>query len=185
MSSFRKFNPNKNDGKGFNLMKNRILIIVAAKLLNHSGQVTESQHPNYWIAAATLLKTATTPWPPAKPKQGKRMVTGQCRPLLQVETGRLMLPERRWKCKWNVTSCSWQAKLGTLRTGKITYLQFLSLFVAYRGRQGNIALFRSWKHSDWCFQLDAGSARCNIANVGAIWTAALYPKQTEYLFPDL
>ena len=33
------------------------------------------------------------------------MVSGQRRPLLQVETGPIMLPERRWKRKWNVTSC--------------------------------------------------------------------------------
>ena len=35
---------------------------------------------------------------------------GKLRPLLQVETGRLMPPERCWKRKLNVTSCSWQGE---------------------------------------------------------------------------
>ena len=43
---------------------------------------------------------------------------GKLRPLLQVETGLLMPPERCWKRKLNVISCSWQAKLNTLDTEK-------------------------------------------------------------------
>ena len=34
--------------------------------------------------------------------------------LVQVETGSLMLPYRRWKRKGNVTLCSWYTKSGTL-----------------------------------------------------------------------
>ena len=74
----------------------------------------------------------------------------QPRPLLQVETARLMLPERRWKCKGNVTSCSWQATLGTLPTVKIPACNsFLCSWP--RGGRGNVALFCSWKGSNWCF----------------------------------
>ena len=51
---------------------------------------------------------------------------GQRRPLLQVETGQLMLPNRRQKRKWNVTSCSWKAKLGTLHTEKNYLFAFLT-----------------------------------------------------------
>ena len=48
------------------------LLIAAAKLLNHGSQITELRQPNYWIMAATLLKTTTTFWPPTKPGQGER-----------------------------------------------------------------------------------------------------------------
>ena len=45
-----------------------------------------------------------------------------------------MLPARRWKRKWDVASCSWYAKLGTLHTEKIYLLANLS-FV--RGTEGD------------------------------------------------
>ena len=54
------------------------------------------------------------------------MATGQRRPLLQVETGRSMLPDRRQKRKLNVTSCSWKTKLGILHTEKNYLLAFLT-----------------------------------------------------------
>ena len=57
-------------------------------------------------------------------------------PLLQVETGRLMLPERCWKRKWDVTSCSWQAKLNTLDRGQ-NYL--LAIFSFVCGAEGDRA----------------------------------------------
>ena len=229
---------------------------------------------------------------------------GQRRPLLQVETDQLMLPDHRQKYKWNVTSCSWKAKLGTLHTERKNYLLALFTFVhgakhdramspssasrngsidasklslevqmdrhfmelagkavdfthgknyllailsfvygvegneatllsfatenkaidasnsslevliatrymqrgckwehfthgkpklvcwslsvyKLRGRRGNVFLFWNWKSSDWCFQLVAGSAQCNIANAGCMWTVALYPRQTKYIFVDL
>ena len=65
---------------------------------------------------------------------------GQLRSLLQVETGRLMLPERCWKRKLNVTSCSWQAKLGTLDMEK-NYL--LASFTFVRGAEGDRATLPS------------------------------------------
>ena len=63
-------------------------------------------------------------------------VIGKRHPLLQVETGRLMLPKRCWKCKLNVTSCSWQAKLNTLDTEK-NYL--LAIFNFVHGAEGDEA----------------------------------------------
>ena len=74
--------------------------------LSRGSQITESRQPHYWIAVAKLLKTATTFWPPTNLRQGERPATRQRHPLLQVETGRLMLPDRRQKFKWNLTSCS-------------------------------------------------------------------------------
>ena len=97
----------------------RKLLIAASKLLNRGIQITESRHPNYWIAASKLLKTATSFWPPGKPRQGGRTATGQRRPLLQVEMGRSMLPDRRQKRKLNATSCSRKTKLGILHTEKM------------------------------------------------------------------
>ena len=55
-------------------------------------------------------------------------VTGQRRTLVQVQRRRLMLPARRWKCKWHVASCNWYAKSRTLHTEKI-YLPANLLFV--------------------------------------------------------
>ena len=63
---------------------------------------------------------------------------GQRRPLVQVEAGRLMLPPRHRKWKWNVTSYTWYAKLGTLHTGINYLLMILSLVC---GVEGNVALF--------------------------------------------
>ena len=51
-----------------------------------------------------------------------------------------MLPERCWKRKLNVTSCSWQAKLGTLDTEK-NYL--LAIFTFVRGAEGDRATLPS------------------------------------------
>ena len=169
---------------------------------------------------------------------------GQRRPLLQVETGGLVLPDRRQKHKCNVTSCCWKAKLATFHREKnyllVTFSFFrgsegdratlpssasrngsidasrLSLeaqmqrdfmqlegevghfahgkkvpdFAFYlcswcRGRRGNVALFCSWKRSDWCFQFVAGSAYCNFINAKGMQTAALCPRQTKCLFADL
>ena len=57
---------------------------------------------------------------------------GQCRPFLKVETVRFMLPDCLWKRKWNMTSCSWKAKLDTLHTKK-TYLLAPFTFVCGTG----------------------------------------------------
>ena len=46
------------------------------------------------------------------------MATKQHRPLLQVGIGRFMLQDCLWKCRWNITSRCWTAKLGTLHMGK-------------------------------------------------------------------
>ena len=72
---------------------------------------------------------------------------GHLRSLLQVETGRLMLPERCWKRKWNVTSCSWQAKLGTLDTEE-NYL--LAIFTFVRGAVGDRATLPSSASRNGC-----------------------------------
>ena len=61
---------------------------------------------------------------------------GQRRPLLQVETGRSMPPDRRQKRKWNVTFCSWKMKLGISRTGKNYPLALLTFI---RGTEGDRA----------------------------------------------
>ena len=74
--------------------------------------------------------------------------TGQRRPLLQVETGRSMLPDRRQKRKLHVTSCSWKTKLGILHTEKKLPACAFYLCSWRRGRRGNVALFYSWKRSD-------------------------------------
>ena len=66
--------------------------------------------------------------------------TGQRRLLLQVKTGRLMVPDRRQNRKWNVTSCSWQAKLGTLHTERITCFRLFPLFVAQRATKQRLPL---------------------------------------------
>ena len=55
----------------------------------------------------------------------------------------------------------------------------------WRGRRGNVALFCSWKPSDWCFQLVAGGGYCNFINAKGMQTAALYPRQTKHLFAIL
>ena len=170
-------------------------------------------------------------------------VIGQRRPLLKVETGWLMLPDRRQKCKWNLTSCRWKTKFGTLHTEK-NYLLALFTFVhgaegdratlpscasrngsidasklsleaqmerdfmqleikvghfahkkklpacAFhlcswrRGWWGNVALFCSWKRSNWCFQLVAGSGYCSFINAKGMQIVALYPWQTKHLFAD-
>ena len=60
--------------------------------------------------------------------------TGERRLLLQVEMGRLMLPDCLWKRTVNMTSCSWKAKLGTLHTEKY-YL--LALFTFVCGVEGD------------------------------------------------
>ena len=155
-----------------------------------------------------------------------------------------MLPDCLWKHKWNVTSCCWKVKLGTLHTEK-NYLLAISTFFhgvegdeatstsfiaesatidasrsslealiatckcrgrancstlptanktsvcrflilhKRRGRRGNIALFCSWKSSNWCFQLVVGSAYCIFVYVEGMRTATLYPRQTKYLFAEL
>ena len=155
-----------------------------------------------------------------------------------------MLPNRRQKRKWNLTSCSWKTKFGTLhmekklpacafylclwrrgRQGNIALfckwkrvdlcIQIVArsancmlllaagrrswafthgkklpacafyLCLWHRGRRGNVSLFYSWKRVDLCFQLVAGSAYCNFINAKGMQTAALYLRQTEYLFADL
>ena len=50
-----------------------------------------------------------------------------------------MLPDRRQKRKWNVTSGSWKTKLGTLHTEKKNYLLALLTFV--RGAEGDRSTF--------------------------------------------
>ena len=54
-------------------------------------------------------------------------------PLLQVETGRSMLPDCRQKRKLNVTSCSWKTKLGILQTEKNYLLAFLTIVHGAKG----------------------------------------------------
>ena len=52
-----------------------------------------------------------------------------------------MLPDCLWKGKWNVTSCCWKAKLGTLHTEK-NYL--LALFTFVHSAEGERATFPSF-----------------------------------------
>ena len=66
--------------------------------------------------------------------------TGQRRPLLQVKTGRLMVPDRRQNRKWKVTSCSWQSKLGTLHTKRLTCFRLFPLFMVQRATKQRLPL---------------------------------------------
>ena len=75
-----------------------------------------------------------------KLRQGERTATGQHRALLLLEIGRLILPDGRQKCKWNVSSCSWKAKFGTVHTENI-YL--LAIFPLICGTEGDRATLPS------------------------------------------
>ena len=65
------------------------------------------------------------------------------RPLLQVETGRLILLDRRQKHKWNVTICSWKAKLCTLHTEKILACEIFSFVHDAEGDRATSSSFAS------------------------------------------
>ena len=111
--------------------------------------------------------------------------TRQRRPLLQLKTRGLMLPERPWKRSLQLGICRGDANGNILPTAnKIPVCRSLIVY-KQRGRRGNVALFYSRKRSGWCFRLVAGSAYCN--SVYARWDAmeTLYPRQTKYLFADL
>ena len=83
---------------------------MESKLLNCCSQITKNYHHLFTTYEAKARQThgdnATSP----------------------IETGRLMLLYRRQKHKWNVTVCSWKAKLGTLHREK-NYMLALFTFV--------------------------------------------------------
>ena len=87
---------------------------------------------------------------------------GQRLPLLQIETGRLMLPNCLWKRKCNVTSCSWKAKLGTLHTEK-NYLT--SLFTFVRGVEGDKATSPSFAAENEAIDASSLSLEALIATL--------------------
>ena len=86
--------------------------------------------------------------------------TGQRRTLVQVQRGRLMLPDRRWKRKWHVASCSWYSKLGSLHTEKIYLLANLS-FV--RGAEGDWATSPSFSIVNGPIDASSSSLEAPIA----------------------
>ena len=88
--------------------------------------------------------------------------TGQRRPLLQVETGRSMLPDSRQKRKLHVTSCSWKTKLGILHTEK-NYLLALSIFV--RGVEGDEVTSPSFTTGNEAIDASSSSLEALIATL--------------------
>ena len=88
--------------------------------------------------------------------------TGQRRPLLQVETGRSMLPDRRQKRKLHVTSCSWKTKLG-IYTRKKNYL--LALFIFVRGVEGDEATSPSFTAGNEAIDASSSSLEALIATL--------------------
>ena len=86
--------------------------------------------------------------------------TGQRRPLLQVEMGRLMLPDCLWKRTVNVTSCNWKAKLGTLHMEK-NYL--LALFTFVCGVEGDEATSPSFLAENQAIDASSSSLEAVIA----------------------
>ena len=66
---------------------------------------------------------------------------GQCRSLLQEKRGRIMLPKCYLKRKWNVISCSWQAKLGTLHLEKNYLVAILSFVHGVEGDEATLPSF--------------------------------------------
>ena len=73
-----------------------------------------------------------------------------------------MLPDCLWKRKWNVTSCSWNAKLGTLHT-KQNYL--LALFTFIRGVEGDKATSPSFAAENEAIDASSSSLEALIATV--------------------
>ena len=71
-----------------------------------------------------------------------------------------MLPDRRQKRKWNVTSCCWKAKLGTLHTEK-NYL--LALFISVRGVEGDEATSLSFAAENEAIDASSSSLEALIA----------------------
>ena len=86
--------------------------------------------------------------------------TRQRCPLLQVETGRLMLPDCLWKRKWNMTSCSWKSKLGTFHTKK-NYL--LALFIFVHGVEDDEATSPSFAAENAAIEASSSSLEALIA----------------------
>ena len=73
-----------------------------------------------------------------------------------------MLPDCLWKRKWNVTSCSWKAKLGTLHTEK-NYLT--SLFTFVRGVEGDEATSPSFAAENEAIDASSSSLEALIATL--------------------
>ena len=71
-----------------------------------------------------------------------------------------MLPDCLWKRKWNVTSCSWKAKLGTLHTEK-NYL--FALFIFFCGVEGDEATSPSFAAENQAIDASSSSLEALIA----------------------
>ena len=110
--------------------------------------------------------------------------TGQCRPLVQVQTGRLMLPVCHRKRKWDVASCSWYAKLGILHTKKI-YLLANLLFV--RGAKDDGATSPSFSIVNGSIDASSLWLEAPIATnyMRGIVNGCSFTTANKYLFADL
>ena len=143
---------------------------MASKLLNRD--------PNYWILTSKLLKTATTFWPSTKPRQGKRAATGQRRPLLQVETSRLKLSDRRQKRNGTLLHAAGRRSWALYTQERTSCLWFFAFFIVRKVieqrrpllqiEMGRLMLLDCrWKHS-------VQRSKCS-----SFRTAALYTRQTN------
>ena len=73
--------------------------------------------------------------------------------------------------------------VSTLPTAnKMPVCRSLSVY-KWRGRRGNVALFCTWKRSDWRFQLVAGSAYFNLVYAKGMRMGELYRWQTDTCLP--
>ena len=108
--------------------------------------------------------------------------TRQRRPLLQLKTRGLMLPARCWKRLLQLYQCKVHANGSTLSTTNKAPICWSLIVYKWRGRWGNVALFRSWKRSNWGFQLIVGSIYCNsVYGEGMRWEHFTQGKQNAYL----
>ena len=71
-----------------------------------------------------------------------------------------MLPDRLWKSKWNVTSCSWKAKFGILHTNKN---DLLALFTFVRGVEDDEATSPSFAAENAGIDASSSSLEAVIA----------------------
>ena len=94
-----------------------------------------------------------------------------------------MLPARRWKRLLQLCISRGHANGSALpMANRISVCRSLIVY-KWRGRRGNVALFCSWKRSNWGFQLVTGSARCTVANAEGMRMGTLYLGQTKTCLP--
>ena len=103
------------------------------------------------------------------------MTIGQRRPLLQAETGRLMLPDRRQKRKWNVTSAAGRRSWHFTHGKKYP----LAIFSFVRDAEGDGATSPSSSSRNGSIDTSRSSPEAQMEHYFCSWKAKLGTLHTE------